>query len=245
MFVRRLWALAALLSLVTGARASDPVAVYALIERVEMEPSTGEPERIRLSGVFEVARPNDRDAYMPTERGHLYFKLGPKNPAQAKKEWNDLKKMAGTGQPVAFGSRHEGMITLRKGADPTKDPDTYPLGIGLYKLPTDEWHGRRLRSFPSVAGPMEAEEVAAGSVTLKVKNGAVSPDDAKATYVFEIEDAKGKKERSKPIAEGNKETTWVPEMKIEAGQKYTWRAWCVIGTAEDKSHVSTATFRGK
>jgi hypothetical protein len=244
MTVRHLWACALLLALAAGARASDPVGIYALIDRVELEPSVGNPDHIRVWGVFSFAVMQRGDQYAPPERGFLYCKLGPKNPEQARKEWNDLKKMAGSGQAVGFGSRYEQKVTLRKGADPTKDPDIYPIGFGLTRVRADDHRTRQLKALPYVLSPVEGEEVAAGNVTLKVKNWAEPLEGAHTTYYFEIEDAKGKKERSKLTPEGNKETSWTPEMKIETGQKYTWRVW-VPARKEGEAIVATTTFKGK
>ena len=135
--LRQAFGMLGLLLLALPARASDPVGVYALIEKAEVEPSEGQPERIRLTGVFALSVADRGDAYTPPARGFLYFSL-PKNKQEtARKEWNDLRKMAGAGEGVAFGSRylqHMLKLKVRTDADTTKDAVPYPLGVGVTKL---------------------------------------------------------------------------------------------------------------
>src|SRR6187401_3482839 len=97
------------------------VQIYGSIERVALEPNEKTPERIKVWGAFTLLYANqepvrnwdgnDRGLYTP-KRGFLYFKLPPDasgdrtKAAQeaAKREWSDLKSVAGTGQAVMFGS---------------------------------------------------------------------------------------------------------------------------------------------
>src|SRR5260221_438035 len=95
------------------AHASDFTAVYARVDKVVLEPNPESPEAIQVWGVFCMAKPNDRNDYLPAARGYLYFKLA-RNREAARKEWADLKEGAGTGQIVAFGSRYDPQATLRK-----------------------------------------------------------------------------------------------------------------------------------
>jgi hypothetical protein len=48
-------ALCGVLLIAVGARGSDPVGIYAVIDRVVMEPKEGTPERIQVWGVFVLA----------------------------------------------------------------------------------------------------------------------------------------------------------------------------------------------
>src|SRR5437867_3353521 len=59
----------------TLAQASVPVAVYARIEKVVLEPNPDSPETIQIWGVFSMAKPNSNNEYLPPARGYLYFKL--------------------------------------------------------------------------------------------------------------------------------------------------------------------------
>jgi hypothetical protein len=51
------------------ARASDPVGVYALVEKVVLEPNEKAPERIQIWGAFSLASTVDRDSYEAPARG--------------------------------------------------------------------------------------------------------------------------------------------------------------------------------
>jgi hypothetical protein len=86
-------------------RASGPVGVYAIVERVIFEPDEQSPERLQIWGTFSFVELNrSANAYSTSSRyGYLYFTLPSSNAAAAKTEWTDLKSIAGTGQAVAFG----------------------------------------------------------------------------------------------------------------------------------------------
>src|SRR5436309_1642786 len=92
----------AILAIAAGtriARASGPIAVYALVDKVTFEPNADKPERIRISGVFLTAE-QQSDRYSAPQRGYLYFALPPQNRELALREWADLKSVAGTRQVV-------------------------------------------------------------------------------------------------------------------------------------------------
>jgi len=115
------------------ARASDPNGVYAFVDRVVFEPSAANPERIQVWGGFALAKGRG-DEYSAAERGYLYFKLRPGEEEICKKEWADLKAVAGTSQIVSFGSRHDTGTTLRKPDAKVENPDVYPKGWGMNKV---------------------------------------------------------------------------------------------------------------
>ena len=142
-----LLALAALLAVGAAARASDPVGIYAVIDKVVVEPSTGDAERVQIWGVFAVAQSGKGDRYTPPARGYMSFTLPKDKQDVARKEWNDLKKLAGTKQVVAFGARYGVRATVRKGGDPTKKPDVYSLGYGVEKIPPGNYQAKILLAF--------------------------------------------------------------------------------------------------
>ena len=130
-----LCAAALLAGAAASARASDPTGIYAFVDRVVFEPSETAPERIQVWGGFALAKTENRNDYYDAERGCLYFKLRPGDEEVCKKEWADLKSVAGTGQIVAFGSRPENKaITLRKTDAKVEKPDVYPKGWGMNKV---------------------------------------------------------------------------------------------------------------
>jgi hypothetical protein len=113
--------------------ASDPVAVYAKIDRVVLEPDERAPIAIQVWGVFSIASADRGDDYQPAARGYLYYRAQD-NQALARREWADLKQVAGTGQIVAFGSRWSGRPTLRQPGSQPADPDVYTTNVGLTKI---------------------------------------------------------------------------------------------------------------
>jgi hypothetical protein len=115
------------------AHASDPTGCYARVDKVVLAPTSESPDTIQVAGVFSVARANGGDEYLPPARGYLYFKLG-RNPGAARREWNDLKQLAGSRQIVAIGSRYEARPRVRPPDDPPQDPDPYVVVMGLTRL---------------------------------------------------------------------------------------------------------------
>src|SRR2546428_437433 len=104
-----------LLIAINATSKSGTADIYALIEKVVLEPNDVAPERVQIWGAFAFDRPGNwtppdftrAQGYPPNQpgRGYLYFKL----PAvetearAARSEWAELKAIAGTGQAIAFG----------------------------------------------------------------------------------------------------------------------------------------------
>jgi hypothetical protein len=116
---------------VPAVRASDPNGIYAFVDRIVFEPNEAAPERIQVWGGFALAKIEDRNNYHDAERGYMYFKLRPGAEAVCRKEWADLKSVAGAKQIVAFGSRSsELQPKLRKPDAKVDNPDVYPKSWG-------------------------------------------------------------------------------------------------------------------
>ena len=108
------WAAIAAFCLGGGlAHASGPIAVYALVDKVTMEPNPDRPERIQISGVFILSTVPDgcgspslpcSTTYSSAQKGYLYFSLPAQGADQALREWADMRSVAGTRQVVGFGS---------------------------------------------------------------------------------------------------------------------------------------------
>ncbi len=131
--------------------ASGPIGVYALIDKVVLEPNDTAPERAQIWGVFVLADKQRGTPIFPAKRGYLYFQLpaegvwreGVPRDVVTRREWNDLKAVAGTGQMVGFGSSWVGNGTSAPG-DPYRvhpaselpaAPSPYVLNTGVVKLP--------------------------------------------------------------------------------------------------------------
>ena len=126
-------ALAVCVASAVAPRASDRMAVYAKVDKVILEPSTGEPAAIQVWGVFSVAQAGNPNDYQPAARGYLYYRL-PSRVDLARREWADLQSVAGSGDIVAFGSRWEGVPRVRPRNDKPSNPDLYTLNAGLTKV---------------------------------------------------------------------------------------------------------------
>jgi hypothetical protein len=136
-----LLALAALLLAGAMARASDPIGILARIDKVVFEPKEGTPERVRISGVFILQSDRARHRTSPT-RGFLYFTTTQGNEDKCRREWADLKKIAGTDQPVAFGNSFIAPPTISKPqpkAEPAAPLEETKLSELIAQLGSDEF----------------------------------------------------------------------------------------------------------
>jgi len=113
---------------------SDRTGIYARIDKVVLEPNTTAPERIQIWGAFALARKEDRDTYESAQRGYLYFSCSPGKLEVCRKEWADLKTIAGTGKIVGFGGRTLPRPRVRKAEEKAANPDEYPVNFGLVKM---------------------------------------------------------------------------------------------------------------
>ena len=94
--------------------ASGRIGFYGIVEKVVFEPSEAAPERIQVWGAFAYVDggASANVAVSAAKRGYLYFRLASNIPGftsrsqidATKKEWIDLKAVAGTGQAIGFGS---------------------------------------------------------------------------------------------------------------------------------------------
>jgi len=238
-----------------SARFKDPAGVYGVIDRVVFEPDESNPERIQLWGVFALSKTFtvengelvevDFGAMHPAKRGYLYYAIHPDDEATTRAEWAELRSLAGTGAPVAFGGRvppvREGAPKLdlkdpatlewlasyngrvRRASEAADQPDIYPQRlnpqVGLRANPERSQFYYDVLRVPEPISPADGGTAPAGAVRLVARNIA----DVAMVYLFEIEDPAGAKESSPPITPGAGETTWSPAMRLEAGKRYTWR----------------------
>ena len=116
-----------------GLHASDRVAVYARVDRVVLAPDGDAPQTIQVFGVFSVAKAGNPDDYEPAARGYLFFTLSG-DERLIRREWADLKAVAGTRQIVALGNRYAMRPRVRAEKDPPSNPDRYLTDAGLTKV---------------------------------------------------------------------------------------------------------------
>ncbi len=230
----------------TPARASDPIGAYVLIDKVVLEPNEQAPSRIQVWGAFTFAQETDNDTYAEPVRGYLYYQAVRGKEEVCRKEWADMKRIAGTGTVIGMGSRVNpaALGIVHRACEKAEKADPYPLGMGLVRVRRGTEHPRvqKLITLPAPATPADGATIEPGKVTLITRN-IVGPGHERALYVFELENASGVKETSDPIAAGEKETKWTPRMQVKAGEKYTWRVQAVEG--QWKGPPASATFQGK
>jgi hypothetical protein len=130
--------------------ASGPIGVYALIDKVVFEPNETAPDRVQIWGVFVIADRQQGTPVSPGKRGYLYFQLpgegvwrdGVPRSEVTRREWNDLKAVAGTRQMVGFGSSWVGTgsaalaepYRVRPASESPATPTPYVLNAGVVKL---------------------------------------------------------------------------------------------------------------
>ena len=106
-----------------NARASGPLGIYGIVEKVVFEPSEASPERIQVWGAFSFVEgtiPEGVYVISRSQRGYLYFTipsgLSEMEGTTIRREWRDLRAIAGTGQAVGFGRWPGGARTEPPGA---------------------------------------------------------------------------------------------------------------------------------
>jgi hypothetical protein len=139
--------------------ADGPVGVYAMVQKVVFEPSEAAPKTLQIWGVFvwvDGGLKSPGPINLP-QRGYIYFKLpdGASQASAAKKQWTDIKAIAGSNQIIAFGDwRYSGPfedlyipvtggledVRVRKQAEAPAKPIAYPIKIGLLKIADDPAH---------------------------------------------------------------------------------------------------------
>jgi hypothetical protein len=154
--------------LATAARASDPVGIYALIDRVVLEPKGETAQRVKIWGAFCVAT-RKGDEYTSPQRGYLYLAAPRGQEATCRTEWADLKRVAGTDQVVAFGSRYGPKVTVRRlrpRAEPAAPVDDARITLLIKNLDSDRFEvrekaARELEKVKDAAAPALRKALAA------------------------------------------------------------------------------------
>jgi hypothetical protein len=238
-------ALAAALVAGGAARASGPIGVYVIVDKVVLEPADA-PTTIQIWGTIALAKDGTSRNFTDPARGYLYYKAPTGREDVCRKEWNEMKKAAGTGEVIWFGDSTEpaALGKVRTAKEKPEAPTDYPLGNGLGKARDDAEFGpiAKLRGLPAPQSPADGDFVPPGEITLAVRNIA-DKKHAKVKYVFELEGASGGKEEA-TIEAADKETKWTPKMKVKAGEKYIWRVRAVDGDWKGPQVTSAFTVKG-
>jgi hypothetical protein len=130
-----LFVVLAIVSLPTPVPASDPMGVYAIVDKVVLEPTEAEPTRIQIWGAFALSDGKARaDTYGAPQVGYIYYSCPAGQERACRNEWSDLKSMAGKGVGVGFGGRYIATGRVRKAAEQPASPDVYPIKMGVMKV---------------------------------------------------------------------------------------------------------------
>jgi len=115
-------------------RASDPMGVYAIVDKVVVEPSSGPPQRIQIWGAFAIAQPDNPDDYGAAQRGYLYFTCPQGQADVCRNEWSDVQSVAGKSTGIGFGARRLNNGRVRKADEKPASPDEYPIRMGVVRV---------------------------------------------------------------------------------------------------------------
>jgi hypothetical protein len=115
------------------------VGIYAIIDQVTFEPDGSSPNYARISGVFVVPVQMSSGSYQRPQKGYLYFKIASGTEQSTRRDWSELKAVAGSGEVVAFcqywvpnpsdpqGNPHHSLeVTVHAEAD-SATPEVYPI----------------------------------------------------------------------------------------------------------------------
>ena len=127
-------ALGACIALGIVLQASDMVGVYGVVEKVTLEPSDKVPARVQIWGAFSFADTKNGSAYGPAQRGYLYYSCPSGQESICRKEWTDLKSVAGKSTAVGFGNRYKPTGRVRKADEKAASPDPYPIQMGVIQI---------------------------------------------------------------------------------------------------------------
>jgi hypothetical protein len=114
--------------------ASDIVGIYTVVEKVVLEPSDAAPQRIQIWGAFALADGRSGSTYGPAERGYMYYTCPEGQETVCRREWADLKTVAGKDTGVGFGARYKEKGRVRKADEKPASPDVYPIERGIIRL---------------------------------------------------------------------------------------------------------------
>ncbi|HXO44285.1 MAG TPA: hypothetical protein VN846_02345 [Candidatus Cybelea sp.] len=165
------WVIVVLTAQISFAKNGN-IGIYGVVDKVVFEPNEHSPERIQIWGLFVVPVEMSSGEYRAPQRGVLYFKLPPGRESAVRKEWTEIKKIAGTGQPIGFAQywvldRNDPQANLHTSLEVQvhrnldfRQPDLYPPERGIVrtndgKNPDFECIVTRLKtnaSRPAVAG---------------------------------------------------------------------------------------------
>lgn len=153
----------------TVASASYPAGVWALVEKVTPEPDDKNPARVRIDGLFMIAKQEPDFAgypgYSVPAYGYMYYQCAGNDLATCQMEWAELAVVA-TSEDQCRGWGDSSLPdngSLRT-AEPATKPDTYPLSMGILPgfTPCDALKGW-MKENPPMGGSSTGEGTSEGT----------------------------------------------------------------------------------
>jgi hypothetical protein len=234
------------LALTAKASGGGPPPVCMAVDKIVLGPSDVAPTRIQIWGTF-IFLEDSRSMYGAPVRGYLYYTAVPGKEEECRKQWADLRELAAEDQIVAYGLCGTPKIDgqLRKALEEPENPIVFPLcqvGFTPAERYADSRLLRELLTTPTTVSPADGEHLRAGRVTLMARK-IRDKEHSQGKYVFEIQSNSGEREESPPIAAGEKQLKWSPNIEVKAGEIYTWRVRASEGTWQGPS--TSSHFRGE
>ena len=114
--------------------ASDPVGVYAVVEKIVLEPSDAAPQRIQIWGAFCWPTPTIRTIMDRRNAATFITRARRGRTASAGTNGADLKTVAGKNTGIGFGGRYKDLGRVRRADEKAASPDTYPIQLGVVRM---------------------------------------------------------------------------------------------------------------
>jgi hypothetical protein len=83
--------------------------------------------------------PSNAPRLAKATRGFFYYTAKPGQEDMARREWADLKSVAGKEIAVGFGRRNYPYGTFRAVDAKVENPDVYPIHLGVTQLGDNSW----------------------------------------------------------------------------------------------------------
>ena len=122
---------------------SDPIGIYAMIDKVVLVPNATNPTAIQIWGTFAISDQKGGDHYYPAVKGYLYYTIDTSKERATRAEWADLQGMAGKKAVVGFAAKWQRAAPgrVRCATEAPAEPDVYALGFGVVKMPAEQNSG--------------------------------------------------------------------------------------------------------
>jgi hypothetical protein len=199
--------------------ASDPAAVYALVERAELDAAA---RTLVLHGVFLVGIGRYGDQRRAAERGTMHLRGSAAHSALHEKVLRELAATAGQDLVCTFGTRRDGAAYAVGRAEAPRWVDL-PAEVQVYALADLQHYGPpvHLRSFPrAIAVDFSAQPAYHGAHLVDIAVEAGPERHPSLHYVITIERADGQRLASAALRiEGDGKAHWKDFLQFDSEER--------------------------